>query len=190
MVFSQEYSFVSSDIFHAILTAYLPIFPGLLFFLKTIQQHAKNVPWHYLLIMVSRLMEIEISKQYLILNVWILNFNREMIIEKKRLIEYMCKIYKFMERQIIVSLRINMFPGIFDSIHSITSQILSICIQNFSTAIIIKWLFYFIIYLNLYSQIWNLKYQWQFTRLTISSYKALFQKSFSILHEIFNLYCV
>lgn len=50
----------------------------------------------------------------------------------------MCKIYKFMERQIIVSLRINMFPGIFDSIHSITSQILSICIQNFSTAIIIK----------------------------------------------------
>lgn len=28
-------------------------------------------------------MEIEISKQYLILNVWILNFNREMIIEKK-----------------------------------------------------------------------------------------------------------
>lgn len=109
---------------------------------------------------------------------------------KKRLIEYMCKIYKFMERQIIVSLRINMFPGIFDSIHSITSQILSICIQNFSTAIIIKWLFYFVIYLNLYSQIWNLKYQWQFTRLTISSYKALFQKSFSILHEIFNLYCV
>lgn len=61
-----------------------------------------------------------------------------MIIEKKKLIEYMCKIYKFMERQIIVSLRINMFPGIFDSIHSITSQILSICIQNFSTTIIIK----------------------------------------------------
>lgn len=51
-------------------------------------------------------MEIEISKQYLILNVWILNFNREMIIEKKRLIQYMYKIYKFMERQIIVSLRL------------------------------------------------------------------------------------
>lgn len=43
LVFSQEYSFVWSDIFHVILTAYPPIFPGLLFSLKTIQQRAKNV---------------------------------------------------------------------------------------------------------------------------------------------------